>query len=716
LAPRLACVPQSQTADRNHSRRPKKLASTAPTPILVDWRVPKATSLGLGPAQMKQLPSTAVQRSWYAAPISRFLTSSEDRVLAELLRNSTFTILQEQRDAWLAELAILRRALPDRSGMLHLEFSIPRMGSRADAVVLIDGIVFVMEFKIGAKVYSPADIDQACDYAVDLKYFHEGSHGLAVIPILVASEASQAVTDIRPHARVPGLYEPVCTNASGLQPLVHRLLETVPTASVDPAAWGASRYRPTPTIIEAARALYAGHHVAEISRHDAGAINLGETSDRLLAIIEETRSRKQKAICFVTGVPGAGKTLVGLNIATKYNDPGSELHSTYLSGNGPLVAILREALARDMVRREKMQGRKLRKTEATTRVKAFIQNVHHFRDEYIRDQRAPVDHVALFDEAQRAWDRLQTAAFMKKRSKQAGFPYSEPEFLISCMDRRDDWAVIVCLVGGGQEIHRGEAGIGEWIQAVRRSFDHWHLHISDSLFDTEYAAGRVLEDIKGRARVNFVPDLHLGVSIRSFRSEKVSAFVKQILDCEAAAARGLLHDFIDQYPIRLTRDLDRAKQWLRDQAVGNERYGIVVSSQAERLKPLAMDVRTPVNPVKWFLDGKDDVRSSYYLEDVATEFHVQGLELDWTCVSWDGDFRYDNRRWQHFSFRGTTWQRVKQEQRKVYLKNAYRVLLTRARQGMVIFVPRGSGHDPTRDPRFYDSTYRYLQEIGLPEL
>ena len=350
-------------------------------------------------------------------------------------------------------------------------------------------------------------------------------------------------------------------------------------------------------------------------------------------------------------------------------------------------------------------------------VKAFIQNVHHFRDECLRDQfRPPVDHVALFDEAQRAWDQEQTASFMRRKKGVTGFNVSEPEFLISCMDRRKDWAVIVCLVGGGQEINTGEAGIGEWIEAVQRAFGDWHLYISPALTDSEYGAGKLLEAIRDRANVHYLQELHLGVSMRSFRAEKVSAFVKMVLDCEIVQARDLLQELRGSLSYRSDSQIGPRKQWLRDQASGNERFGIVVSSQAERLKPYAIDVRTPVNPVKWFLDGKDDVRSSYYLEDVATEFHVQGLELDWVCVSWDGDFRYNEHGWQHLSFRGTKWQRINKASRKNYLKNAYRVLLTRARQGMVIFIPEGSSTDPTRHPSYYDSTFAYLRSVGLREL
>jgi hypothetical protein len=305
---------------------------------------------------------------------------------------------------------------------------------------------------------------------------------------------------------------------------------------------------------------------------------------------------------------------------------------------------------------------------------------------------------------------------MRRKKGITGFNVSEPEFLISCMDRRKDWAVIICLVGGGQEINTGEAGIGEWIEAIQRAFGDWHLYLSPALTDSEYGAGLLLEAVRDRTNVHYRQELHLGVSMRSFRAEKVSAFVKMVLDCEMARAKDLLQGFEDRYPIVLTRNLDIARQWLRDQASGNERFGIVVSSQAERLKPYAIDVRAPVNPVKWFLDGKDDVRSSYYLEDVATEFHVQGLELDWVCVSWDGDFRYNEHGWQHLSFRGTKWQRINKASRKNYLKNAYRVLLTRARQGMVIFVPEGSSTDPTRHPSYYDSTFSYLRSVGLREL
>lgn len=659
-----------------------------------------------------------MKRSWYSAEIADFKLSSDESILGELVKGSSFPVLPTQTDAWLEEIRLFRSALANLNGSLHFEFEIPRMGRRIDAVVLINGIIISIEFKIGADQYLSSDIDQAYDYALDLKYFHEATHDLIVVPVLVASNAPARTMELTKHPRIPDLYKPVCTNASDLQALLNHIVRQLPANTFDPQEWADASYCPTPTIIEAARALYAGHGVAEISRNDAGAINLRQTSEQLFQIIDHTKANAEKAICFVTGVPGAGKTLVGLNIATRYSDQESELYSVFLSGNKPIVDILREALARDTVYREFLKtGTKGKKSDAHARVKAFIQNVHHFRDDCLKDPlNPPAEHVALFDEAQRAWDKEQTAKFMYQKKGVPNFKESEPEYLISCMDRRKDWAVIVCLVGGGQEINTGEAGIGEWIEALKHKYPDWHLYISPALTDSEYGAGMLLESIESRANIHYQEDLHLSISMRSFRAETVSGFVKTVLDGEIAQAIELYQQIQEHYPIVLTRNLDRAKAWLQQHASGTERYGIVVSSQAERLKPYAIDVRSPMNHVKWFLDGKDDVRSSYYLEDVATEFHVQGLELDWVCLSWDGDFRHGKQGWEHFSFRGNKWQKINKPSRQQYQKNAYRVLLTRARQGMVIFVPEGNTSDPTRNPAYYDSTYAYLRSTGIQEL
>jgi len=327
--------------------------------------------------------------------------------------------------------------------------------------------------------------------------------------------------------------------------------------------------------------------------------------------------------------------------------------------------------------------------------------------------RPPIEHVALFDEAQRAWNLVQTANFMKNRKKTPNFSKSEPEFLISCLDRHPDWAVVVCLVGGGQEINKGEAGISEWIESLDRSFFDWNIYISPKLTDSEYGTEEVFSKIKSLPNIVYQEELHLSVSLRSFRAENVSQLVKELLDLNSDDARNTLVKLGDKYPIVISRDLAKAKQWVKTMARGSERYGIVVSSQAERLKPHAIDVKSPVDPIHWFLDGKEDVRSSYYLEDVVTEFQVQGLELDWACVTWDADFRYTKNGWENWSFRGSRWQHIRKPELQNYQKNAYRVLLTRARQGMVIVVPYGDKEDLTRRKEYYDPTFDYLKEIGF---
>ena len=378
--------------------------------------------------------------------------------------------------------------------------------------------------------------------------------------------------------------------------------------------------------------------------------------------------------------------------------------------------MLKEALTRDEVARKKSQGTRVRKGKVAESVKAFIQNVHHFRDDALIDQGPPDEHVAIFDEAQRAWNLKQTENFMRRKKNHLGFTQSEPEFLIAYMDRHPDWAVIVCLVGGGQEINTGEAGIDTWLKAVNSKFPHWHMHISPRLNDSEYAAGSALEIVQQRPDTHFDTCLHLAVSMRSFRAENVSAFVKAVLDCEMQLARDTFARIVERYPIFVTRDLTAAKNWIRGRARGTERFGLVASSKAQRLKPHAIDIRVDVNPVHWFLNGKDDTRSSYYLEDAATEFQVQGLELDWACVTWDGDMRFTGSGWSFHDFRGDRWINIANPDNRRYLLNAYRVLLTRARQGMVIFVPPGDSADRTRSPDFYNPTFSFLTDLGIPAL
>ena len=657
--------------------------------------------------------NASLKRAYYSDTIASFRITAPTDIIGHLTIGS-YIVEQAQTHAWQEEIKILNETLRSYEGNIYFEYDIPRMGRRIDVVLLIDTVIFVLEFKTGEKEFAAYAIDQVWDYALDLKNFHESSHEQYIAPVLIATAADTVPSIVALTPQDDKLLLPIRTNGRNLKSVIDSVLSFADGAKIDPLQWEEGRYSPTPTIIEAAMALYNNHTVANISRNDAGAINLSHTSAAVADIIRTSKKDSKKSICFVTGVPGAGKTLIGLDVATKHINKDDNLYSVFLSGNGPLVAILREALTRDKVRRAKENGKRLTKGGVMNDVKMFIQNVHNFRDDCLRDPKPPIEHVALFDEAQRAWNLEKTADFMKRRKGRHGFSQSEPEFLISCLNRHPDWAVVVCLVGGGQEINTGEAGIAEWIDSLNRSFPEWDVYISPRLTDSEYAAGDALKAFVGRKSIQYKEELHLSVSMRSFRAEHVSLLVKQLLDFDVAEARSTLNKVKAKYPIMLTRDLGKAKQWLRERARGSERYGIVVSSQAERLKPHAIDVNSPMNPIHWFLEGKDDVRSSYYLEDVATEFDVQGLELDWACITWDADLRYSKKGWAHWSFEGSRWKHIKKPERQAYQKNAYRVLLTRARQGMVIVVPQGDSADPTRNPVFYDTTYEYLREIGLP--
>ncbi len=512
------------------------------------------------------------------------------------------------------------------------------------------------------------------------------------------------------------LFEPIKSNADSLIPIIEQIGCALNESKIDVNEWANSPYRPTPTIIEAAQALYRGHDVTEISRSDAGAINLSRTAASIDAAIAQAKANDHKAICFITGVPGSGKTLAGLNIANQRHNIDEGEHAVFLSGNGPLVAVLREALARSNVEQAASRQEVVSIGAARSKAAVFIQNIHHFRDDNFQSTKAPFERVVVFDEAQRAWTQDQTSKFMRDKRGARDFEMSEPEYLISVMNRHSGYAVVVCLVGGGQEINTGEAGLPEWFNALRKRFPEWKIYVSSRLDEFEYTRGTSLYTKIELDRVITEPNLHLGVSLRSFRAETVSGFVKDVLDGNVELAKEKLSQIADNYPILLTRDLDKARTWLKWKARGTERFGIVASSGALRLKPEGLNVKSKIDPVNWFLNDKSDVRSSYYLEDVATEFDAQGLELDWVCVAWDGNFFRKDEIWAYRKFSGTKWKSVKNAETQIYMKNAYRVLLTRARQGMVIYVPKGSVDDPTRDPRLYDSIAKYLAAIGIREL
>ena len=705
-------------------------------------------------------------RFLYSNLFGNFLRKDSESIFGELVDNYHGEIIGTTKEAWKGEIALLKKVLvpwSSENAQIIFEYNIPRLGKRIDVVLLLRGLIFCLEFKVGQKAALQADVEQVMDYALDLKNFHLFSHDKKIIPILIPTQHQSSTTEFKPSVYDDGIYNPLITGEEGLQELIGKILEHagVSAQSENAANWLISPYSPTPTIIEAARTLYENHSVEDITRHEADKVSTEQTIDYILNVIENSKNKREKSICFVTGVPGAGKTLVGLDIAVKqtYKDGAKDKENgaVYLSGNGPLVAVLKEALARDNWRKCKEKGERKKLSDSQREVSEFIQVIHNYRDNMLAKIKNPVEngiveidptkavkpdeetgfgeveHVAIFDEAQRSWTQKRIADYLKRggtygnKLKVPNFPMSEAEFLIWSLDQRKDWATIICLVGGGQEINTGEAGIAEWIEALNNKFKKWKVYISDKLTEPEYAEGQVTEKLKGNPNVNFSDKLHLAVSLRSFRAETLSNFIHSLLSFNANSA--VLYQEIKKkkYPILLTRDMGKARQWLREHARGNEHTGILVTKVAARFKPLAVNVlaQGDENAIHWFLEDKTDIRSSNYLEDAATEIQVQGLELDYACVLWDADMRCENGVWTYHKFNGKDkWNPENNDENKKYMLNAYRVLLTRARQGLVICVPEGNSNktpegfpeDPTRLPEFYDGTYKYLKSLGLDEI
>ncbi len=708
-------------------------------------------------------------RCLYDSGIEAFIEKEKETIFGTLCNKYHGDALTTTREAWINEIEILHKALsPWRysDGRIVFEYDIPRLGKRVDVVVLLCGIVFCLEFKVGESFVLEADVDQVLDYALDLKNFHKYSQDRIIVPILIATKYKNSSSLIQPSIYDDRVVNPLVTGEEGITDLIKEVLRHFPDeGNMDPN-WVISPYAPTPTIIEAARTLYESHSVDDITRHEADEVTTDRTISYILEVIKRSRKNGEKSICFVTGVPGAGKTLVGLDVAVKqtYQDsdePSLDEGAVYLSGNGPLVAVLNEALAKDNYAKCKARGENKKLTDSRREVGKFIQIIHRYRDNMLAKIKNPVEggkleidrdkavklqntgygeveHVAIFDEAQRSWTHKRLAEYLKRggtygnKLKVPNFPMSEASFLIWSLDQREDWATIVCLVGGGQEINTGEAGISEWIRSLNESFTHWKVYISPQLTEPEYAEGKVNELLKDNGNVTFSESLHLGVSLRSYRAEKLSAFVHAMLSVDGKAT-SIYEEIKDKYPIVLTRDMEKARRWLHEKVRGTERTGVLITKESARYKPLGVHVLQSgdENAVHWFLEDKADTRSSNYLEDAATEIQVQGLELDYTCLLWDADMRYENGKWRYYRFSSNSSRWVEQidnseskhEQMK-YMLNAYRVLLTRARAGMVICVPEGNEHktrsgfweDSTRLPEYYEGTYRYLKNLGLKEI
>ena len=689
----------------------------------------------------------AKERYYFHSTIQEFLDLSNDDIVGKLALASPHSDNPNTKYSWLEEIEILKKTLVNYEGRgsIFMEYNIPRMGRRVDAIVLIDGIIFVLEFKTMESKFTRSALTQVWDYALDLKNFQLKTINRTLVPVVVVPSEKDANCKMDLVPAEDDVYKPTQVNDKKLTELLSNALNVIthkPQTDSD-IQWARGGYEPTPTIIEAAIALYNGHSVDDITKHDG---DLDATMAAIEQIIDECKSNNRKAVCFVTGVPGAGKTLIGLQTAIKQFNAGEK--AVYLSGNYPLVEVLQEALARDYVDKAKEEAKatknkskKITKKEARSQVKAFIQMIHHYRDLYLEGTKiegdkiipiegyfeshtdkafVPTDHVAIFDEAQRAWTKDKLATFMKQKKKLENFPYSEPAYLISCMDRQQDWGVVICLIGGGQEINEGEAGMLEWVRAINTYFPHWHVYLSKAINGKEYSDVPIVDQLSiAKDHIHSIDALHLDVSMRSFRAEKVSQFIHHLLELDKEKAGDVLKE-LRNYPIMMTRSLDKAKDWLKYKTRGSERCGILACSKAERLKAISINVRYKPNFVHWFLSEEGDIRSSNALEDSLTEFEVQGLEIDWACIAWDADLRLNKKHneWSHHRLQGgENWQNIHVPLNQLYQINAYRVLLTRARQGMVIVVPEGDHGippDKTRNPEWYDNIYSYLKEIGIP--
>ena len=656
-----------------------------------------------------------MSRAYSSMSVVDFLGKPDREILKDITFSQTYT--GEEKMAWEGEIRVLKEALSDfRYGHLIFEYVIPRLNKRIDIVLLYSGIVFVLEFKVNNSKFERPDMEQCMDYALDLKNFHQQSHECLIVPMLIPTTAEPSATRNYDgtnhkiyHDRVCAL---ICATKDSLGDIIKKIEKDHDAEQViDPDIWRDSMYYPTPTIIEAAQELYREHTAMEIGSPEDSQ-KLKSLTDMLDDIIGRSKRQKQKSICFVTGIPGSGKTLAGLNLVSYKRKLENKDQTIFLSGNHALVQVLQRALILDHCKRT---GTTV--GDAKRRVQSFIQHMYSYREEARNTESPLAEKIVVFDEAQRAWTKDK----LNKDGRKYGYPVekSEPGILMDTLDRHGDWAVLVCLVGGGQEIHDGEIGMPGWFSAIRDDFSHWNVYLSDKIMGHQQMKSKRLDEHLEGLSYKTDNAMHLDKTLRSFRNPHVSKFVNYLMD-EAESpdrelAKTLIGDFDRDYPIRITRNIETAKKWVRTMARGTERYGIIAHHNSHRLRPYGICIDPKLDVSKWFLDDSDSVYSSYYMEQIASEFKTQGLELDWTCVCWDANLRYDNG-WKYNRFVGSKWNNVNDELKSMYLKNSYRVLLTRARQGMVIFVPEGDVADRTRNPKDYDGVYDYLRSMGIKEV
>ena len=666
-------------------------------------------------------------RAYFRTTLAAIGGQTDSEILGKLVSASAAdgfaTLKSDAIEAWEKQLPPLRVMADSLAAAephsiewtLLLEYTIPRRQKRLDAVLLAGDIVFAIEFKTGDRSFPLASQRQVEDYALDLRDFHAETSGRFVVPVLVAMRAPEPAISYDSGGDDP-VRRVLLSNSKTIGSVILRAyleLHSNAASEIDGRVWEAAPYRPVPTIIEATRAIFGGHDIREIAQSEAGSTNLTRTSEQLISIVRDSQINCWKSICFVTGVPGAGKTLAGLNVAHNAAlHTGGCANAVFLSGNGPLVKVVSAAIERDARRRDMAEARRASS--------AFIQNVHNYiRTELPRGEQPPSEHVVIFDEAQRAWD----SAHNLRKTKQ---DISEPELLLSIVDRHD-WAVVIALVGGGQEINTGEAGLKEWGRTLRDRLPHWRVFVSPQALDggTSVSGHSLFEDNSaGLLTITPEPALHLDVNIRSFRTERLTKWVEAVLARNPSEAATHAAHLAAKFPLALTRSLATAREWLQTKTRGQRRCGLLASSGAIRLRPDGLELSSGFRLgnrdmfVNWFLNEPPDIRSSNQLEVAASEYECQGLELDWTGVCWGGDFTFDAAigDWSYRHFSGKGWGDARRKDDRQYILNTYRVLITRAREGLVIWLPRGDVSDETRPPQWYDETAAYLRSCGVPEI
>lgn len=655
--------------------------------------------------------ATQSGKAYYWNTIPGFLKDEPYSIIGQLVK-AAFELGKNQSDAWDNQIRELQSRLSkcEMEGDIIFEYDIVRLGKRIDVVLLIRHMVFSLEFKNGKNVFTAQNARQAEDYAIDIKNFHKESENLYVCPILIATDAKKY-----PRQQSIGCYpdKQVYLQRENIETFVPKVQEVInkygDDRTIDFNKWFYSPYNPTPTIIAAAVEAYTSHNISEIARSEAGQSNIDACEKEINKIIDYAKNHNRKCVCFITGVPGAGKTLVGLNVVAKNLGKDRNNLSVYLSGNGPLVKVLRAALkksAKDM----HIIGK-----DTDEAVNALIQGSYGFKKDNAQKPTPTVEHIIVFDEAQRVWD----ADKMKSKHKEEYMALSEPSLLFRIMDRHNDWAVMICLVGLGQDIHDGEVGINEWFRCGIEEYTDWEMYYSKGMFSQIEDRSIDKDKIEKCPRCHESGALHLKTSIRSFRADRQSLFIDYLLDNKPEQAEDVLKRISSKYPVFVTRNIKAAKEWVKKQVRGSQRCGVMACSSAQRLKPEGIYVPKEIDVVNWFLAPAEDLRASNMMEIVASEFKVQGLELDWSVVCWDLDLRRKNDlEWDYYNYSGTKWVKRKNSTQQRYLLNSYRVLLTRARQGMVIFVPVGvdEEEDKTRKKEDYDKTYEYLLSCGIKEL